>query len=200
MIHIGKLFEPILNTAKLEGSVKQITVKNILAISGSLRAASTNLKIIENVAALSADSLKISVYRGLSALPQFNPDLDTDEPPEAVKDLRRRIKEADGVLICTPEYVFGVPGALKNAIDWTVSSGEFSGKPTALITASLGGEKAHESLLLTLKTVEAKIGENCALLIQYARTKVNAEGEIRNAATVEALKLLIKSFAQTLSK
>ena len=175
-------------------------MKNVLAISGSLRAASTNLKIIENVAALAADSLKISVYQGLSALPQFNPDLDTNEPPETVKDLRRRIKESDGVLICTPEYVFGVPGALKNAIDWTVSSGEFSGKPTALITASLGGEKAHESLLLTLKTVEAKIGENCALLIQYARTKVNAEGEIRNAATVEALKLLIKSFAQTLSK
>jgi len=92
-------------------------MKNILAISGSLRAASTNLKIIENVAALAADSLKISVYRGLSTLPQFNPDLDTIDPPETVKDLRRCIKEADGVLICTPEYVFGVPGALKNAID-----------------------------------------------------------------------------------
>jgi len=112
--------------------------------------------------------------------------------------LRRCIKEADGVLICTPEYVFGVPGALKNAIDWTVSSGEFSAKPTALITASLGGEKAHESLLLTLKTVEAVIGENAALLIQYIRTKVNAEGAVSDAATVEALKLLIESFAQTL--
>ena len=116
--HYGKLFEPNINKANLERSVKQTAMKNILAISGSLRAASTNLKIIENIAALSADSLQISVYQGLSALPQFNPDLDTDEPPEAVKDLRCRIKEADGVLICTPEYIFGVPGALKNAIDW----------------------------------------------------------------------------------
>ncbi len=88
-------------------------------------------------------------------MPHFNPDLDTEEPPGTVKDLRRRLKESDGVLICTPEYVFGVPGALKNAIDWAVSSGEFSDKPTALITASLGGEKAHESLFLTLQTVEA---------------------------------------------
>jgi len=53
---------------------------------------------------------------------------------------------------------------------------------------------------LTLKTVEAKIGEDSALLIQYARTKVNAEGAVSDAATVEALKLLIKSFAQTLSE
>lgn len=173
-------------------------MKNILAISGSLRAASTNLKIIENIAVLSVGSLKISVYQGLSALPQFNPDLDTDELPEAVKDLRRRIEEADGVLICSPEYVFGVPGALKNAIDWTVSSGEFSGKPTALITASLGGEKAHESLLLTLKTVEAKIGENSALLISYARTKVNSEGAVSDALTVEALKSLIETLIQTI--
>ncbi len=103
-------------------------------------------------------------------------------------------------MICTPEYVFAVPGALKNAIDWTVSSGEFMNKPTALITASSLGEKAHESLLLTLKTLEAKIGENSALLISHARTKLNAEGEICDAATVEALNSLIKSFAQTLNE
>lgn len=171
-------------------------MKNILAISGSLRAESTNLKIIKDIARGAAEKLNFTVYQGLSTLPQFNPDLDTEEPPETVMDLRRRIKESDGVLICTPEYVFGVPGALKNAIDWTVSSGDFSGKPTALITASLGGEKAHESLLLTLQTVEAKIGENTALLVSYARAKVNTEGVVTDATTVEALKLLIDSLTR----
>ncbi len=153
-------------------------MKKVLAISGSLRAESTNLKIIEYVSKLAADSLKISLFQNLSRLPAFNPDLDTEGvlPPVEVADFRRQIKEADGVLICTPEYVFAVPGALKNAIDWTVSSGEFMNKPTALITASGLGEKAHESLFLTLKTIEAKIGENSALLISHARTKVNAEG------------------------
>ena len=173
-------------------------MKNILAISGSLRAESTNLKIIRYVQTLSDGRLNFNLYQGLSALPAFNPDLDTDAPPAEVKEFRRLIKQADGVFICMPEYVFGVPGALKNAIDWTVSSGDFSGKPTALITAWLGGEKAHESLLLTLQTVEAKIGENSALLISYARSKVNAEGAVSDTPTIEALKLLIESFIQTI--
>ncbi|MEP6924558.1 MAG: NADPH-dependent FMN reductase [Pyrinomonadaceae bacterium] len=79
-------------------------MKKILAISGSLRAESTNLKIIENVAKLAADSLEISVYQGLPALPAFNPDLDAEaiaEPAE-VADLRKQISEADGIIICTP--------------------------------------------------------------------------------------------------
>ena len=166
-------------------------MKNILAISGSLRAQSTNLKIIENIAEMFSGKLKIAVYGGLATLPQFNPDLDTENPPPEVEDFRRQIREADGVLICTPEYVFAVPGALKNAIDWTVSSCEFMHKPTALITASGLGEKAHESLLLTLKTIEAKIGGNCALLISGARTKVDSKGEISDAETAESVKLLI---------
>ena len=177
-------------------------MKNILAISGSLRVESTNLKIIRYVEILSAERLSFSLYQGFSTLPAFNPDLDTEgtSPPAQVADLRRRIKEADGVLICTPEYVFAVPGALKNAIDWTVSSGAFMSKPTALITASGLGEKAHESLLLTLKTLEAKIGENSALLISYARTKVNSEGVVSDDVTVEALKVLIEDFTQTIEK
>lgn len=176
-------------------------MKNISAISGSLRAESTNLKIIEYVAKLTAEHLSFTVYQNLSRLPAFNPDLDGEgaTPPLEVADFRRRISEADGVLICTPEYVFAVPGALKNAIDWTVSCGAFINKPTALITASGLGEKAHESLLLTLKTLEAKIGENSALLVSHARTKVNAAGEITDATTVEAIKLLIESLTQTIN-
>ena len=174
-------------------------MKNVLAISGSLRGESTNLKIIRFVETLSAGRLNFNLYQGLSVLSAFNPDLDTDAPPEEVKEFRRLIKQADGVLICTPEYVFGVPGALKNAIDWTVSSGDFSGKPTALITASLSGEKAHESLLLTLKTVETNMDENSALLISYARSKVNAEGAVSDTPTIEALKVLIKSFIRTMN-
>ncbi|MDQ6787967.1 MAG: hypothetical protein M3033_14270, partial [Acidobacteriota bacterium] len=81
---------------------------------------------------------------------------------------------------------------------WTVSSGEFMNKPTALITASGLGEKAYESLLLTLKTIEARIGEKAALLISNARTKVNAEGVISDASTVEALRQLIEFFIQTI--
>lgn len=71
---------------------------------------------------------------------------------------------------------------------------------TALVTASSLGEKAHESLLLTLKTLEAEIGENSALLISHVRTKINAKGEITDAATAEALNSLIELFTQTLNE
>jgi len=90
------------------------------------------------------------IYGGLDDLPHFSPDRDGDDPPRSVGRLRELLRTADGVLIGTPEYAFGVPGALKNALDWTVSSGEFDGKPVAAISASplyTGGAKAHASLL-----------------------------------------------------
>lgn len=166
-------------------------MKNILAISGSLRTKSANLTIIESIAEMFADKVSMTIYQGLANLPHFNPDLDTDAPPAEVKDFRDRIKEADCVLICSPEYVFSVPGALKNALEWTVSSSDFSGKPTALITASSLGEKAHESLFLVLKTIEAKIDEKTSLLISGARTKLDEKGKFSDNETLESVTLLI---------
>jgi chromate reductase len=87
------------------------------------------------------------------------------------------LKAADGILICTPEYAMGVPGSLKNAIDWTVSSMEFHQKPTALITASSVGQKGHQALLETLMVIEAQMVEESKLVIPFIRTKVNDEGD-----------------------
>jgi chromate reductase, NAD(P)H dehydrogenase (quinone) len=175
-------------------------MKNVLAISGSLRAKSANLTIIKNIADRFADVINVKIYDGLANLPLFNPDLDIDSPPLTVADLRQQIRDADGVLICTPEYVFSIPGALKNALEWTVSTNDFSGKPTILMTASGLGEKAHESLFLVLKTIEAKINQNTALLISGARTKINSDGEIIDEPTINAINLLIKSFLQIINE
>lgn len=177
-------------------------MKQILAISGSLRAHSTNSKIIHYLAELPDVNLRFNSYQELSALPAFNPDLDVEgiEPPVEVSDFRKRIRESDGVLICSPEYVFGVPGALKNALDWTVSSGDFNAKPAALITASSLGEKAHESLLLILKTLEAIIEPPSALLISHARTKLDPDGKVSDFQTIEALKSVVDSLTKTMNK
>lgn len=174
-------------------------MKNVLAISGSLRAKSTNLTILEIVAELFASKINLTIYKNLANLPHFNPDADTDEPPESVADLRRQIRESYGVLICSPEYVFSVPAALKNALEWTVSSADFHHKPTALITASSLGKAAHASLLLILKTIDARIGENSALLISHAQTKIK-NGKIVDAETAENLNLLIESFLHTIDE
>ena len=175
-------------------------MKNILAISGSLRAKSTNLTIIQSIAEMYSDKINVTIYDGLARLPHFNPDLESLAPVAEVADFRRRIRASDGVLICTPEYVFSIPGALKNALEWTVGTSDFAGVPVALITASSLGEKTHESLFLVLKTIEARITENTALLISGARTKVNSEGRITDAATIEAINLLIESFLRTIDE
>src|SRR5688572_25411785 len=111
-------------------------LKNIVAICGSTKAASINLGLIRAIVELVKDQCSVTVFDRLSDLPHYNPDLDQDSPPKAIADFRKLLSNADGILICTPEYAMGVPGSLKNAIDWTVSSCELSHKPTALITAA----------------------------------------------------------------
>jgi chromate reductase, NAD(P)H dehydrogenase (quinone) len=174
--------------------------KKILAISGSIRNNSTNSYLINAIINLYKDQLDFIIYKGLTDLPHFNPDIDQEPFPETVIDFRKRIKEADGVLICTPEYAMGVPGTLKNAIDWTVSSADFSKKPVALITASSMGEKAHESLLGTLRIIEAKIEEGSELLIPFAKTKINSDNKITDQETSEKIKKLMDSFIGVIGK
>ena len=114
----------------------------------------------------------------------------------SVLEWRKQLASADGVLICTPEYAFGMPGSLKNALDWVVSSGELWRKPVAALSASpsaLGGEKAHAALLLTLTALEAQTIEAASLSIAFSRSKVTPEGSIKDEATLDALKNCINT-------
>ncbi|HMS66491.1 MAG TPA: NADPH-dependent FMN reductase [Saprospiraceae bacterium] len=167
---------------------------NILAICGSTRAQSTNLSLIKAIKHLFLEQLEIEIYSGLSELPHFNPDLDDTKE---VSIFKNKIKAASGVLICTPEYAMGVPGSLKNALDWTVASMEFSQKPVLLITASSSGEKAHASLLETLKVIEAIIPEECQLLISYAKTKIKND-EITDDITYSKVVAAVNAFTSLL--
>ena len=142
----------------------------------------------------------IDIFEGLAAIPHFNPDLDNETPPAEVTTFRRQLKEADGILICTPEYAMGVPGTLKNAIDWTVSSMEFSKKPVALITASLSGEKGHASLLGTLQVIESQITDDTQLIIPFVKTKINDSSTITDAETSKKVMHLIQSFAELIKR
>jgi chromate reductase len=177
-----------------------MTKRRILAISGSLRARSANLDIIEYIGRQFADQIELEIYRGLADLPHFNPDADVDPAPIEVADWRKQIRGADGILICTPEYVFSIPGTLKNALEWTVSTADFMHKPTALITASSLGEKGHESLLLILKTIEAKMGSGSALLISGARTKLSADGDVSDEITRKQIAQLVDSLLKAINE
>ncbi len=172
----------------------------IIAISGSLRAGSSNGALLRAAAALAPAGMELVFYEDLGSLPHFNPDLDTDSPPKTVEDFRAMLAAADGVLISSPEYAHGIPGALKNALDWVVSSGELTAKPVVLIMASpSGGRQAQASLIETLSVMDAKVLVDASLLVLSARKKVDAESRVSDPVLAQALKASLASLASAIS-
>jgi chromate reductase, NAD(P)H dehydrogenase (quinone) len=154
----------------------------ILGISGSLRTGSANGIILDTLSALIGERGQFRLYAGLADLPHFTPDR-ADDP--AVTDLRQQLAEANAVVICTPEYAFGIPGSLKNGLDWTVGTGEFGGKPVALITASTSGERGHAALKLVLSALDADL--RAELLIPHVNAKIR-DGRVVDTDTLTALR------------
>jgi len=167
----------------------------ILALSGSLRANSSATSVLRQTCSLFPSTVECNIYDGLAKLPHFD---DSNETPQEVSHFRRLIAEADGVLICTPEYAFGVSGSLKNALDWTVSSGELTYKPVAVITAASVGKNAHASLLLTLSALTATVAEEATLVIPFIRSKLNEKGEIKDANTLNSIKKVVDAFLEAI--
>lgn len=168
--------------------------KKIFAIVGSASTDSVNEKIIAYVSRQLPDNFEVIIYRDLKQLPHFDPALSADSPPERVTSVREQIEGADGLLICTPEYVFSLPAGLKNLVEWCVATTVFSDKPTGLITASSAGEKAHEQLLVIMETVTARFTTSTALLISGVKGKISAGGSVTDRGTAEALKDFAEAF------
>ncbi len=137
----------------------------LFAISGSLRAASSNTALVRALAALAPDGVEVDIYDELSAVPAFNPDIDDRATPESVRAFRRRIDRADAVLISSPEYAHGVPGVLKNALDWIVGSGELMDKPIALVNASPRATLAYASLAETLTVMSGRLIPGASVVV-----------------------------------
>ncbi|MFC3584869.1 NADPH-dependent FMN reductase [Streptantibioticus rubrisoli] len=165
----------------------------LLAISGSLRAASSNGVLMGAVLELArAGGWDETAVARIGELPLFNPDLDGEgaTPAKPVGALRQAVGQADAVVVVSPEYAHGVPGALKNALDWLVSSAEFVDKPVAVITASAsGGEYANAQLRETLRMMTATVVEEACLTVPGIAAKVDqATGDITDDALREALR------------
>ncbi|OOQ62079.1 NADPH-dependent FMN reductase [Mucilaginibacter pedocola] len=171
--------------------------KTIFAIPGSLRSGSSNHHILKFIGTLLPPDVNYFIYDRLAVIPPFDPGNDHEHVDENVAEFRSFIKNADVVIFCTPEYAFGVPGQLKNALDWTVSSGSFVEKPTALITASLGGEACHAAMQLILGAINATLIPEATLLVKFVRSKVGADGEITDEETKSEV---IKSVNEIINK
>ena len=168
--------------------------KNILAILGSASSNSSNLKLVEKIASLTSKEFNLTIYSDLKTLPHFDPVLSSDNPPKQIIEFRKSIDQADGIIICTPEYVFSIPSGLKNAIEWCISTTIFSEKPSGLITASASGQKGHEELQLIMKTAMAKFTNETTLLIQGVKGKFDEQNNLKDIETTEKLNVFIDAF------
>lgn len=128
-----------------------------LAISGSLRHRSSSTALLRAAALLASPGTRLIPFDGLGSLPPFNPDLDRDPLPAAVGTLRARVAAADGLVLCSPEYAHGIPGVLKNALDWLVGGIEILAKPVALLNPSPRAIHAQASLVEVLRTMGAHV-------------------------------------------
>ena len=131
----------------------------ILAVSGSLQRNSANRTLLETAAACAPAGVEVVVFDGLRELPHFDPDLEAAAPP-AVTAWRTALATSDAVLIASPEYGHSLPGALKNAIDWVIGTGELERKIVAITAAVPGPERGRlglKALADTLGAVRATI-------------------------------------------
>jgi chromate reductase len=167
----------------------------VLAISGSLRRASSNSALVAAAARLAPDTVEVSIYRGLEELPPFNPDLDDDSAPQPVVGFRASLQACDAVLISSPEYAHGVPGVVKNALDWVVGSGELVDKPIALVNASPRATHAWASLAETLAVMSAHVVRDASITISLQGRSLDANGIVEDAELSTALRSAIEALA-----
>lgn len=173
--------------------------KTILAISGSLRDGSSNTQILKLIGTWLPDDIGYHIYNGMGDLAHFSPVAEDEPFPKTVQSLHSQLDEADAVIICTPEYAFGLPGSLKNLLDWTVATGNFVDKPVAVITASSQGTYAHPSLLTTLGALSANIIDGATLLIQFIRAKMDTAGNITDEGTERELRAVVGNLLQAIA-
>ena len=172
----------------------------ILALSGSLRAASFNTALARAAQRQAPDGVEGEVAT-LHGIPLYDGDLETASGiPEAVQALRAKIVASDGLLLVTPEYNNGIPGVFKNGVDWLSRTGDavFAGRPVALIGASPGGfgtilSQAH--WLPVLRTLKTRFWAEGRLMVSKAHTLMDADGELADAATLDQLRQFVAGFA-----
>jgi len=174
----------------------------ILAISGSLRIGSLNTALVRTAQDLAPAGVEIELFDGLDSIPAFNEDRES-VLPEPVQELNRRIREADALLISTPEYNGGMPGALKNALDWASrphGAAPLVAKPAAVVSASTtayGAKWAQEQIRRALTLAGAMVID-AELAVDRADDKIIG-GEVVDSATRAALSAVVAELAEAAS-
>ena len=167
----------------------------VLGFAGSLRQGSYNKALLRSAADLVPDDMQLEIF-DLEGIPPFNQDIEQNMP-DKVKEFKMKIREADAILIATPEYNFSVPGVLKNAIDWAsrpYGDNPFDGKPVAIMSASpgmLGGANAQFHLRQTCVFLNMYPINKPLVIVTFAQDKFDANGKLVDDNTKKFLRGLL---------
>ncbi|HEU4995261.1 MAG TPA: NADPH-dependent FMN reductase [Gemmatimonadaceae bacterium] len=169
----------------------------LLAISGSLRARSSNAELLRALRLLAAPRFEVRLYEGLGELPHFNPDLDGDGAvlPQPVAAFRQSVDGAAALVISSPEYAHGVPGALKNALDWLVSGPEIIYKPISLLNASPRSTHAQAALAETLRTMSTVLVDEACIALPISGRALDADAIVKDDALRTQLEAALSALA-----
>jgi chromate reductase len=163
-------------------------VPRLLGLSGSLRRGSFNTAVLATLQTAIAERARLEIFP-LASIPLYDGDLDGDAPPAPVRALKDAIAGCDGIVVCSPEYNYGIPGVLKNAIDWASRPGFQSplvGKPVLIMTASLaftGGARAQAQIREAFLATLARVVVRPEVVIASAHKKI-ADGRLTDEATL----------------
>jgi chromate reductase len=175
------------------------TKLKILGFAGSLRVGSYNKALLRAATNLLPDAATLEIF-DLDGIPPFNQDLETDMP-EKVTEFKSKIREADAILIATPEYNYSVPGVLKNAIDFAsrpFGDNPFDDKPVAIISASigmLGGARAQYHLRQMFVFLNMHPVNGPEVIVTFAQNKFDANSKLIDENTKKFLKQLLENLA-----
>ncbi|MEO6277527.1 NADPH-dependent FMN reductase [Roseateles sp.] len=170
----------------------------VLAISGSLRAASINSALLRTFQHLAPPDIEVQLCTFVGDLPLFNPDLEADLPL-SVQALQMQVAAADALLIASPEYAHGVTGAIKNLLDWLVSFEPFVNKPVAVLNASPRAHHADAALRETLTTMSAVIVEPASISIPLLGANLGEQDMASTPAITQAILASLTALSQAVS-
>ena len=172
---------------------------HLLSISGSLRAGASNTALLQAAALLAPEGVHVTAYDGVATLPHFNPDLDAGGAlPAAAADLRARVGSAGGILLSTPEYAHGIPGAFKNVLDWLVGSVEFPGKPVAVLGASPRAVHAAAQLVEVLTTMNAALVAAACVTVPLLGRRLDAQAIATDPELAPVLRSAVANLAEAI--
>lgn len=177
------------------------SVIKVLGFAGSLRRASFNRALLSAAQAQAPEGMAITTF-DLAAVPLYNGDVEAEGDPEGVTAFKQAIREADAVLMVTPEYNHGVPGVMKNAIDWASrppQSAPLARKPVGVIGASpgmTGSARGQSQLRQTFEFTNSYCMPQPELLVFRAHEKFDADGRLVDETTAAYLRRYLEAFLE----